>query len=252
MIPEQRQGMIIDLLAENGFLSLREISRRFDISMETVRRDVRILASADRVEKVYGGVRLKDTGVGEPSMDSRLRANHAQKSAIAAVCAAYVEEGDCIYLDSGSTTFSIAPLIKGMKNVTVLTNSLLVVNELVKSDLEIILIGGRLRHEELSVVTFNYLFDFDQLNVQKCFIGIGGCSLENGISDYHMIEASTRKQIMERSKRIFVATDSTKIGKDVTVRIAGWDELDVLITDRGVSGDFAAAFPRGRCRLVLA
>jgi len=175
----------------------------------------------------------------------------AQKEAIASYCSSMIQEGECIFIDSGTTTYHISRLLKNRKNLTVLTNSIPVVNELMHTDIEIILIGGKIRHDELSVVSFNYLFNFSELNIQKAFIGAGGISIENGVSDYNMQEATTRKQIIERSREVIVAVDSTKIGKDVTVKIASLDTIDLIVTDQGVEKDFIQKMRQEKCGLVV-
>lgn len=252
MLPSQRQAQILERLAGADSLALTDLTRLFDVSLETIRRDVAALHAEGRIVKIYGGVKLKEAPDGEPPMEARSRSRRAQKQAIAAACCALIEEGDSVFLDSGSTILPIARLLKDRTNLTVVTNSIPVVNELLSSPLEVILIGGRLRHEEASVVTFDYLFDFTQLNIQKCFIGVGGITLDQGLSDYHMGEAATRRRILERSRQVFAAADSTKIGRDVTVRVAALEDIDALITDQEAPAEFQAAFPRGKCRLILA
>ena len=249
-MPSERQDKIIAFISEKGFVSIAELCDRFRVSIETVRRDLSALDRDGRVLKVYGGVKPREPSFGEPSMEFRLRSRQSQKQAIAARCCAFVENGETIFIDSGSTTFLVAKLLKERKDITVITNSIPVVNELMNANLKVILIGGLIRHEESSVVSLRYLFNFERLNIQKCFIGAGGITA-NGVSDYNMQEADTRQQIMERSGEVYIAADSTKIGRDVTVKIASLDEITCIVSDREADRAIAGQIADFPCRIEL-
>lgn len=250
MMPSERQERIISLVAENGFVSIDTLSERFLVSVETIRRDLSSLDRDGRVIKVYGGVKPREPSFGEPSMELRLRSRQAQKRAIAARCCAIIKSGETVFIDSGSTTFLLAKLLKERKDITVITNSIPVVNELMGANLKVILIGGLIRHEESSVVSIRYLFNFERLNIQKCFIGAGGITA-NGVSDYNMQEADTRRQIMERSGEVYIAADSTKIGRDVTVKIAGLDEIACVVSDRDADREAVRSIAYFPCHIEL-
>ena len=104
----------------------------------------------------------------------------------------------------------------------------------------------------IPVVTYDYLFDFSVLSIQKSFLCAGGITPGNGISDYNMQEVVTRKMIIERSKEIFVAADSTKFGRDVTIVVALISKIDYIITDSCLNKRLAADFNRYNVKLILA
>jgi DeoR/GlpR family transcriptional regulator of sugar metabolism len=176
----------------------------------------------------------------------------SEKEAIGKKCSEFIHDGDCIFLDSGSTTYQIAKNLSTKKNLTILTNSLFIVNELLPTDFELIIIGGKIRHDEYSVVTYDYIFNFSELNIQKSFLCAGGITAEKGISDFNMHEAVTRKKIIERSKEIFIAADSSKFGRDVTVSIAPLEKINYLITDNNLSTSDALRFKNTSVSLLLA
>jgi DeoR/GlpR family transcriptional regulator of sugar metabolism len=250
MMPSERQETIVSFVSEAGFVSITALRERFGVSIETIRRDISALDRDGRVLKVYGGIKSPEPSFGEPSMEFRLRSRQAQKQAIATRCCAFVESGDTVFVDSGSTTFLLAKRLKERKDITVITNSIPVVNELMGSNLKVILIGGLIRHEESSVVNMRYLFNFDRLNIQKCFIGAGGITA-NGVSDYNMQEADTRRQIMERSGEVYIAADGTKIGRDVTVKIASLDEIACVVSDREADPATVRSIAGYPCRIEL-
>jgi DeoR/GlpR family transcriptional regulator of sugar metabolism len=169
---------------------------------------------------------------------------------IAQKCIEYIHDGDCIYLDSGSTTYQIAKYIKNKKNLTVITNSIPVVNELLTSEIELIMIGGKVRKKEKSIASYDFLFNFNELNILKAFICASGITVENGISDYNLEEAITRKKIIELSNEVYVAADSTKFNKNVTIGIAPLEKIDYIITDHHVPKDIMNRFKKTSTNLI--
>jgi DeoR/GlpR family transcriptional regulator of sugar metabolism len=252
MLPSERQKKIVDLLATKDVITIAEFMTAFNISVETVRRDLAILEKQGTIQKVYGGAKIKDITFGEPTMESRMVSRLLQKEAIGRKCSEFIHDGDCIFIDSGSTTFHIAKHLASKKNLTIITNSIPVVNELMDTDFDIIIIGGKIRHDERSVVTYDYLFNFSELNIQKSFICAGGITVEKGISDFNMQEAVTRKIIIERSKEVFVAADSSKFHRDVTISIAPLNKINCIITDSNLDRNTAGSFKKTTAMLILA
>ena len=250
MFPLERQKRILDLLMIKKALKIAELTKEFNVSVETLRRDINLLASEGKIEKIYGGIKLVESNFGESTIDIRMMSHLKEKEMIAQKCSEYIYDGDCIYLDSGSTTYQIAKYIKNKKNLTVVTNSIPVVNELLTSDIELIIIGGRVRKNEQSVTAFEFLFNFDELNILKAFICTSGITVEKGISDYNLEEAITRKKIIELSKEVYVAADSTKFDKNVTIGIASLDKIDYIITDHHLTIDQINQFKKTDTELI--
>ena len=252
MLPSERQKIILDLLLIKDVITIPELMTQFNISIETVRRDLTFLEKQNRIQKIYGGAKNKDITFSEPTMESRMVNKLLQKESIGKKCCEFINDGDCIFIDSGSTTFHIARHLTHKKNLTIITNSIPVVNELINTDFEIIIIGGKLRHNEHSIVTYDYIFNFSQLNIQKSFICVGGITAENGVSDFNMQEAVTRKIIIERSKEVFAAADSSKFDRDVTINIAALNKINYIITDAYLNKNTANSFKKATTKLILA
>ena len=252
MLPSERHKKMLDLLATKNVITIPEFIAAFPISIETVRRDLTLLEKQGHIKKVYGGAKLRDSNINEPTLESRMIDKLRQKEAIGRKCAEFIQDGDCLFIDSGSTTYHIAKYLAGKKNLTVVTNSIPVVSQLIGSDTEIIVIGGRIRHRERSVVTYDYMFNFDNLNIQKSFICAGGITVENGISDFDMQEAVTRKMIIDRSKEVYVAADSSKFQRDVAINIAPLAKISGIITDANLSRTLAGSFKKTKTALFLA
>ena len=243
---------MLALLATKDIVTIAELMAAFDISVETVRRDLSLLEKQGAIVKVYGGARLAETELYETALEKRMREKLPEKTAIAKKCSEFIHDGDCIFIDSGSTTYHIAKQLTAKKNLIIITNSLPVVNELIGSGFEVVVIGGRLRHNEHSVVTHDYLFNFSELNIKKSFICASGITVENGISDFDIQEAATRKKIIERSKEVFVAADSGKFLRDVAIGIAPLDRVDYIVTDWQVPRSVVNEFKQVRTELVVA
>lgn len=251
MFPVERQQKIIELLMVKKVLKISELTEELKVSVDTLRRDLNLLTKQGKIEKIYGGVKLVETKFGESTIDERLVSHLDEKEGIAQKCSELIYDGDCIFIDSGSTTYQIAKYIKNKKKLTVVTNSIPVVIELINSDVELIIIGGKVRHNEQSVVAYDYLFNFSELNIVKAFICASGITIEKGISDYNLEEAITRKKMIELSKEIYVAADSSKFGKDVTIGIAPLDKIDYMITDQNVNKNLIDAFKKTNTHLII-
>ena len=252
MLPLERQKEIIKLLSRKNVLKMHELTDALNVSIDTLRRDIHALTKQGKIEKIYGGIKRREPKFGESSIDVRLVSKLQEKEGIAKTCSEFIQDGDCIFIDSGSTTSRIAKYIKDKTNLTVVTNSILVVTELMDSNAEIILIGGKVRKSEQSVIAYEYLFNFDELNIVKSFICTSGITIEKGISDYNFEEAITRKKIIELSSQTFVAADSSKFGNDVTVAIAPLSQIDYIITDERISENLMRQFSQIGTSLICA
>ncbi len=252
MLPSERQKKILDLLVIKNVITIAEFMSEFDISIETVRRDLNILEKQGTIQKIYGGAKLRKLTFGEPTMESRMIDRRLEKEKIGKKCSEFIHDGDCIFIDSGSTTYHIAKNLANKNNLTIITNSIPVLNELMNMDCEIIIIGGKIRHNERSVVTYDYLFNFAALNIQKSFICAGGITVKNGISDFNMQEAVTRKIIIERSQEVFVAADSSKFDKDVAINIVALNRINYIITDSHLNRNTMNNLKKAKINLILA
>lgn len=234
MLPVERRQKILDILNENEFLELKTLKDTLQISMETLRRDIQQLVNDDLIIKEYGGIRIKRSTNGESVIEQRLDLNIDKKNAIALKAIAEISDGDCIFLDSGSTTLQIAKHLDKLHNLTIITNSIPVILQALNQGHTIISIGGKVRQSEHSITSFDFLFNFDQLNIDKAFICCSGISLEKGITDYNLDEVETRRKILSISNKAYLTADSSKINKTVTVKICNITDLDVLITDNDI------------------
>ncbi|MFJ7404673.1 MULTISPECIES: DeoR/GlpR family DNA-binding transcription regulator [unclassified Lysinibacillus] len=245
----ERQQHILQYVRNNKVVKLVTLTKEFNVSMETIRRDIQILVQEKKIEKFYGGVKYIEPVEG--LMDNRLTQQLTEKIAIAKTCASLVEDGDCIFIDSGTTTYQMTPFLLGKEKLTVVTNSLPVAFDLIGSNIEVMIIGGKIRHSEKSVTSNDFLFRFEHLNINKAFICASGVTLEKGISDFSIEEAMTRKQLINISQTVYVATDSSKFNKDVAIQVCPLDQVDMIITDNKLSKDTLKQYTEAGIKLEV-
>ncbi|MEG0258869.1 MAG: DeoR/GlpR family DNA-binding transcription regulator [Lysinibacillus sp.] len=249
MYTVERQQHILQLLRKRKVMKLVALTEEFNVSMETIRRDIQQLVLEKKIEKFYGGVKYIEPLEG--LMDSRINLQLNEKIAIARACAELVEDGECIFIDSGTTTYQITPFLLEKKNLTVVTNSLPVAFDLIGSTIEVILIGGKVRHSEKSVTSNDFLFHFEHLNINKAFICTSGVTLEKGISDFNLDEAITRRKIIHISQTVYVATDASKFNKDVAIQVCPINQIKMIITDDSLSKNCIKRFKEAGVQLNI-
>ncbi|MFJ7647956.1 DeoR/GlpR family DNA-binding transcription regulator [Lysinibacillus sp. NPDC097279] len=249
MFTLERQQQILQYVRNNKVVKLVTLTKEFNVSMETIRRDIQLLVQEKKIEKFYGGVKYIEPVEG--LMDNRLTQQLTEKIAIAKACASLVEDGDCIFIDSGTTTYQMTPFLLGKEKLTVVTNSLPVAFDLIGSTIEVMIIGGKIRHSEKSVTSNDFLFRFEHLNINKAFICASGVTLEKGISDFSVEEAMTRKQLINISQTVYVATDSSKFNKDVAIQVCPLNQVDMIITDNSLSKETVVKYSEAGIELKV-
>lgn len=245
----ERQHKILQLVRQHKVVKLVVLTKEFNVSMETIRRDIQQLAQEKKIEKFYGGIKYIEPVEG--LIDSRFDQQLNEKIAIAKACAELVKDGECIFLDSGTTTYQITQFLLDKKNLTIITNSLPIAFDLIGSNIEVIIIGGKIRHSEKSVTSNDFLFNFKHLNINKAFICTSGVTLEKGISDFNIDEAITRKEIINISQKIYVATDASKFNKDVAIQVCPIDKVDMILTDDTIDQDTINRFNNAGVQLII-
>ncbi len=235
MLAQERYQIILDILNKNRVVKVQKLMSLFNVSIETVRRDLDHLESRGFLRKVYGGAVIYKKLADEPSYSVREVAHMEEKRQIGIKTAELIEDGETLIIDLGTTTLEVAKNLKEKRNLTVITNAINIAVELVNvKDFKVFLSGGRLRYGDLScsgLLTGNFLRQF---NVDKAIIGVGGITLQDGVSDYHVEEAGTRKLMIEQSNQVIAVTDYSKFGVKALAKVCDLEEIDVLVTDWNV------------------
>jgi DeoR family myo-inositol catabolism operon transcriptional repressor len=227
-------------IGEKKVVTLGELCEKFGISINTVRRDINELVARGSAKKVYGGVCSVSRDL--VPFDERRSENADGKEAIAKLAASFVNDGDIIFIDSGTTTHLMVPHLAG-KRVTVLTASLNVcIDALGLSELNVISVGGALSRK---TSTFSGVKDFDFLrdvNINKAFMAATGISVTGGVTNSSVDEYQIKKNVVEKSENVFLLADSSKFGKSSMMTFCRLEDVDCLITDVRPPQEFITFF----------
>jgi DeoR/GlpR family transcriptional regulator of sugar metabolism len=252
MHAEERQQTILQLLAARGRVSIADLSARFSVSEMTIRRDLGQLESDGLLRRTHGGAVGTQSGSFEPPFALRARLNVAAKKAIAASVARLIPDGQTLILDGGSTGTVIAEAIVG-RNLTVCTLNLRVAQVLASSvETTVMLPGGFIRHGELSLVgpaaertLFDHRFDTYVMTVSAI-------DVTAGLTEWNVYDAAVKRASLVSSARCIVACDSSKFGQTAFARIAGLDQVDLIVTDSGLDAEQREAVQVGGALLQFA
>ena len=235
----ERQNQIVQFLQRNHRISITEVCEKFSISEATARRDLEALASEGKIQRVHGGAIALIQTTSESPILQRQDEQTDEKNRIGQTAAALVREGETVFLGSGTTVLEIARNLRGRSNLTVITNSLPVVNVLAGSEeITVICLGGMLRDSELSFIGHITEQALAEVRADKVFIGTRAISLEHGLTHEFLPETLTDRAILKSGKEIIVVADHTKFGRAATVLLAPLERIDTLVTDQAVSHNF--------------
>lgn len=258
MYAEERRRQIASQTAVEGRVNVTELARRFDVTAETIRRDLAVLDKEGIVHRVHGGaVATQSFQTTELSLDARLRSAPTAKSAIARAALEFLPEPPGgMFLDAGTTVTALADLISdsGQANQwSIVTNSLPIALNLTNKGLsEIQLLGGSVRAITQAVVGDTALRTLALMRADVAFIGTNALTLDHGLSTADAQEAAIKSAMVTNARRVVVLCDSSKIGNDYLVSFASIDDIDVVITDATAPESFVRALREHNVQVVLA
>lgn len=245
-----RHGQILQALDMQGSVSVSDLAERFDVSMETIRRDLKLLAEEGRLVTVHGGAHRLSF---EPSLSRRTIENAGGKAAIGRAAADYVEEGMAILIDSGSTTWALAQALTTQRDLTVLTNSLPIALLFARTKaIKTIMLGGEIEPNDEAAFGLDTLDLINKYRVDIAFIGAGGISETGQFTDYSRLAAEQRARMADSAQARFVLADHTKFSKRTPVPIPITKPINGLITDRLPKGEAAVLAVTGLMPVRLA
>lgn len=221
-------------IRRHKMLSNEELCEMFSISMQTLRRDLKVLEERGSVSKVYGGVVANESHVATsiPSLNERLNAREQEKMKIGKIAASLVEENDVIFVDSGTTAYRLIPYLNHLEHVTVVTHSLHVLNAAAELDhLTVICLGGQMNVETSSfqVDPADYPFTYT-----KAFIATVGID-EDGCTNTDLIEGRIKQHVLSRTRRAYLLADHSKFLSAGFNRFAKLEQFEGIITDQKIS-----------------
>ena len=233
----ERQEHIARIVEEDGRARVSDLAGQFNVSTVTIRKDLLVLESGHRLVRTHGGAIAIDRSRPELSFEIRERLQVDEKLRIGAAAAALVHDGESIVMDASTTSLAMARHLKarqGWSQVTVITNGLRLASELAgHPGITVLMLGGRVRWEALSVV--GQLGDglFSRINVQKAFLGAAGFTLEAGLSDATDEEAQMKRAMVAAAREVIAIVDHTKWERTAFATFCPTDKVSVVFTDDG-------------------
>jgi DeoR/GlpR family transcriptional regulator of sugar metabolism len=243
MLKSARQTQIRNLVEANGHVTVTELNRLLDVSEATIRRDLETLEQSGWVRRTHGGAVSIEPASKEPPIFHRQSEYLVEKQRIGRQAATLVGEGETIYLGSGSTVHEVAINIRDVPGLTVITNALNVINELVECDnIELIVIGGMFRQSELSMVGHIAEQAIREFRADKAIMGMRGIDAVHGFTSDYMPEAVTDRAILSIAPCNIVVADRSKLGRVSSVFLAPITSAHVLIIDQATPPDIVSQF----------
>ncbi len=242
MLAQERYEVILEMLKESNIVKISDIVGKLQVSNETARRDLETLQDQKYLKRVHGGAILTES-INVSNLKGTLQSlpktgiSYAEKKSIGKMAASLVKEGETILLDIGSTTLEIAKNLKSMHNLTVLTTALPIVNELVGSNVTIVVLGGKLLPDDQIMYSPFTSEVFEKYYVDKSFIGCGGVSLDGGVTDYSEY-CLDRKIIKSHSYKMILVADSGKFGHNALVQVCPLTCIDIIVSDSNLNQDY--------------
>ena len=236
-------------ILSKGTVSLQKLAEHFQVSQNTVRRDVAELLNRGRIMKVYGGVSAQmDT---QPlNLATRAISNMSEKTKIGRLAAEMVSDESTIFLDSGTTVACMVPYLAEKKDITIITHSLNIMYEAAKyPSLNIISLGGIYSHttSSFSVSSFDLISD---LNADAVFIAATGISLEKGITHNTYFDAETKKRIVSCSDKVILLADDSKFDRSSTISFFNFNSLYAIVTNAKPEQKFLDVIEKEHIKLI--
>lgn len=238
----QRRNALKALLIEKESVTINEVVEKFGVSVETVRRDFDVLAEEGFLNKIYGGATLRKRTSAPLSLDLLNNTFSSGKNRIAARAARFVKNGDTIFLDSSDTVLRMCSALL-TKNITVLTNSLKVIQHLVESQtIRLICIGGNYCREQEEFRGPVALQTIQQFQVDRAFITCRSFDAQHGLGTTDEDQAFFKKSILAHAEQVNLLADHSRFGKISFAKFADFEDIDNIFTDEPISPEWQEFF----------
>jgi DeoR/GlpR family transcriptional regulator of sugar metabolism len=251
--PDPRRQQILNLLEETGTLNVGELADRFGVSLVTIRKDLDELGAEGLLERTFGGAEFSHRSRFNRSFLQRGLEHRQEKRAIAAAALEYVEDGDTVILDAGTTTLALAQVLReNVKSVFVITCSVPVALELSSAGYDILLLGGMVRNKSLALLGRETLRIIERYRADKAFLGSTGFTAEMGHSTPNPDDAQIKEALIRIADKTYVLVDSSKYGHNCLTSFAQLRDVHLTITDSGLPRSKAKALETIGARLRIA
>lgn len=245
LIPEQRRERILGLLRRDAVLGYRQLASELGVSHMTVRRDIGVLEEQGRVTATAGGARIVARMSSEPTREAKSGTDLAEKDAMAAEAAGMVTESMTVYLDAGTTLQAIRPHLEPFRDLTVVTNDLVIASSFLDHPtIDVIVVGGRIEKQNRSTVGRIPALTLHELSIDIAFLTTSSWDARRGVTIPTESKVDPKRAAMHAATTSVLVAASSKYGTFGRYRVADLDELDTVVTDDGL-GDGELELVRG-------
>lgn len=236
MYAEERRQAIAEQARRDGRVEVAALAERFQVTTETIRRDLTDLEDRGVITRVHGGAIPIERFRAEPALADKADRMADEKRRIAKLALSYVPPGGTVLFDAGTTTLALARALVTEVELTAVTNDLGIAGELAaRPNVNVLMLGGRLRSRTLSTVDDWALRTLEELAVDVAFMATNGLSLRRGLSTPDVAEAAVKRAMIASGTQVVLLADHTKISDEHFVRFGDVPDIDVLVTDSGLS-----------------
>lgn len=233
-----RHQKILDLLEQKKTITVNYLSKVLETSAVTIRKDLKLLEAKRLLFRNHGGASLDTPYVNDRTVNEKEFINAPEKAAIGIQASKMIVNDQYIILASGTSTLAMAKYINPLRKLTVVTSALNVAIELArKENVEVLQLGGYIRPNSYSVIGHYSEMILKETACSKLFLGVDGFDFEYGLSTTNALEAHLNQQMISSAKETIILVDSTKFGKKSFGRICGIDQVDHIITDKGIDSN---------------
>ena len=236
-----RQLEIVDVIRREGRITVESLADRFDVTLQTIRRDLSELAEAGKIERVHGGAVLP-SGTVNIAYEQRRNLNHAGKAAIARACAAALPHGCSVFINLGTTTEAVARDLLTHREMLVVTNNMNVASILTPNDeCQVIVTGGTLRRSDGGLVGTLTTDTIGQFKFDYAIIGCSAIDEDGDVLDFDLQEVGVTQRIINQSRTVFLVADHIKFQRKAPARIGSLADIDSVFTDEPLPKSLARA-----------
>lgn len=232
LLTPERHQIILETIQKHHTVKLKELVDQTGASESTIRRDLDQLEKERQIRRVHGGASLRSSTSDEPTLGEKTTKHHEEKIAIARYAASLIHDGDCVFIDAGSTTYEMIPFLKA-NDITVVTNGLNHLDALNEYQIKTYVLGGYVKHRTRAVVGTGALTNLQQYRFDQCFMGTNGISLESGYTTPDTEEAAVKQTTLSLSKQRYILADHSKFDEVAFCKFGNLDQADILTNYQG-------------------
>jgi DeoR family glycerol-3-phosphate regulon repressor len=228
----RRQAEILSLLRETGRVAVEELASMFEVSPQTIRRDLNELSEARAITRVHGGA-IVASGVENLAYEARKLVAHQHKRLIGEAAARLIPDNSSLFINIGTTTEEVAHALSGRSGLLVITNNLHVASELHRNRaIEVIVTGGSVRPSDGGIVGSSSVEAIRQFRVDTAVIGVSAIDADGTLLDFDIREVHVSRAIIAHARRVILVTDGSKFSRSAPAMIGTLADVDILVTDR--------------------